>query len=180
MPEKLARDRRMFEISRSEERLTIADGNARLAAIGAGVVTIVAGSGMIGCGLLTDFINAAPYREAGLPHRPDTTIAFAIVTLLLALVLLLLSQHTEIVVDKSRGTLRLVSVRPFRTSVLREVALASVRRARIVGSRGAFWQLEFELDSDQPLAPPALQSDAYEPDELRRIADQINQFLAAT
>jgi hypothetical protein len=167
----------MFEILRTGERLTIVDGNAKKAFIGGLVVTVVAGIGMIGCGLVTDTINAAPYREAGLPYLYATTILFAVLTLLLGLFLLALSHHTEVVLDRAQGMLRVIRVRPLGASIRRDVPLASVRGARVVGSLGAFWQFEFELDSGAPLAVPSMRTDAYAPGELQGIADQVNQFL---
>ena len=61
-------------------------------------------------------------------------------------ILLLLGQWRDrIVFDRVQGTLRLVRVSLFNTSVRREEPLASVRGAKITGALGASWQFAVEL-----------------------------------
>jgi len=98
---------------------------------------------------------------------------------LLLIVVAPLQWRNRIVFDRAQGIRRLVRVTLFGTSVRREAPLASIRSAKVTGSRGAFWQLVIELDSGEAWAPPSasLRSDRYQPDQLQRIADQINQFL---
>jgi hypothetical protein len=164
----------MVKVTQTDERLTIVDGNAKAGFIGTIVAATVIGSGVISCSLHTDFLT----NEAMNEWHYNATILAAIFLLVFGVPLIgLASHHNEIVLDKTRGTLRHAVVLPFGRSIRREVPLWSIRGARVVGSRGAFWQFEFDCESGQPLAPSSMRTDAYVPDDLQKIADQVNQFL---
>jgi hypothetical protein len=76
------------------------------------------------------------------------------------------------------ATLRQVRVSLFRTFVRREEPRASVRRVRITGAMGASWEFVVELDSGELWRPlSSLQTEAYQPDELQKYADLVNEFL---
>src|ERR1700730_1510258 len=169
---------RMIQIAHTGDRLTIEDGNVIASVVGALALIAIAGAGLISCSLVTDNINSEIYRQAGISQTPWGTIASGAITLLLVLVAPL-QWHNRIVFDRAQGTLRWARVTLFGISVRRELALASIRGAKVAGSRGAFWQLEIELDSGEAWTPPSssMYAREYQPDQLQRIADQVNQFL---
>jgi hypothetical protein len=88
---------------------------------------------MIGCSLAVDVEISDVYRQAGIPQTPWFTIAVSAVVLLLIL-LTPRQSHNRIVFDRAQGTLRLVRVTLFGTSVRREEPLASIGSAKITGS----------------------------------------------
>jgi hypothetical protein len=168
----------MIQVAYTGDRLTIEDGNVTASVVGALVLIAIVGAGLISCSLVTDNLNSEIYRQAGISQTPWGTIVSGAITLLLVLVAPL-QWHNRIVFDKALGTLRVARVTLFGTSVRRELPLASIRGAKIVGSHGAVWQLEIELDSGEAWTPPSssMYAREYQPDQLRRIADQVNQFL---
>lgn len=174
----------MIEVTDTGDRLTIEDGDVKASVVGTFVVILIAGAGLIGCSLVFDRHDLDIYREHGLSQlgfsqpTPWLTIGTSAIILLL-MVAAPLQWGNRIVFDRAQGTLRLMRVRLFGTSVRREEPLASIRCAKIIGSLGAFWQLVIELNSGETFALPSadLRTDQYQPDQLQTIADQINQFL---
>jgi hypothetical protein len=143
----------MIEVTDTGNRLTIEDGNLKASVVGTLVVIVIAGAGLIGCSLASDLHDLEFYRQ-NLEHlgfsqpTPWLTIVVSAIVLLL-IVVAPLQWHNRIVFDRAQGTLRLVRVTLFGTSVRREEPLASIRSAEVTGSRGAFWQLVIELNSGE-------------------------------
>ncbi len=139
-------------------------------AVRIGLVRCVAGG--------TDFARSSAGRGGAPRPAPESSVPILATLALVAP----FQWHHRIVFDRAQGTLRLVRVTLFGTSVRREERLASIRGAKVTGSRGAFWQLVIELDSGETWAPPSasMRTDVYQPDQLQTIADQINQFLEAS
>ena len=178
----------MIEITDAADRLTIEDGNVTASVIGTFVVILIAGAGLISCSLwfdvgMSDALSVMPNRsgESAIPYTPWFTIGASAIVLLL-IVVAPLQWRNRIVFDQAHGTLRLIRVTLFGTSVRREEPLASIRCAKVTGSLGAFWQLVIELNSGEAWAPlsASLRTEQYQPDQLQRIADQINQFLGVS
>lgn len=167
-----------MNVAQTGDQLTIEDGNVTASVVGALVVIVIVGAVMTGCSLWFDYTTSEPYREAGIiSPTPWLTIIVSAIALLLVVVAPL-QWHNRIVFDRAQGTLRLVRVTLVGTSVRREEPLASIRSAKVTGSRGAFWQLVIELDSGEAWTPSgSMHTDAYQPIELQRIADQVNEFL---
>ena len=101
---------------------------------------------------------------------------------LLLVVVAPLQWRNRIVFDRAHGSLRIIRVTLFGTSVRREEPLASVRCAKVTGSLGAFWQLVIELNSGETLPLPSadLRTEQYQADQLQKIGEQINQFLGVS
>jgi len=178
----------MIEITETANRLSIEDGNVTASVIGTFVVILIAGAGLIGCSLwldvgMSDALSVMPNRsgESGIPHTPWFTIGASGMVLLLVVVAPL-QWRNRIVFDRAHGSLRLIRVTLFGTSVRREEPLASVRCAKVTGSLGAFWQLVIELNSGETLPLPSadLRTEQYQADQLQKIGEQINQFLGVS
>src|SRR5215467_13334578 len=99
----------MIEIVQTADRLTIDNGNVKASVVGALVVLVILGAGLIGCSLVMDFQNSDIYREAGIPQTPWLTIVVSTILVLL-MVLAPIQWHHRIVFDRVQGTMRLVRV----------------------------------------------------------------------
>jgi hypothetical protein len=189
-----------FEIARTDERLRIVQ---KASLWGSLILFAIIAAPLAGLGIAlpywslahTDFVPPEAHgnlthaelqmvrdelQAMQLMHRIAALTFYGIATLttlgLLAL-LVAVTRRTEIVLDTAKRTLQLASVWPFGVAIRREIALASVCNARVAGSRGDFWQFEFVLDRGDPVAPISMRTNAYQPEELLRIADQVNEFL---
>ena len=120
--------------------------------------------------------DSRPYGDR--EREPGTL--FVNLTVAVAILMLLAQRRNRIVVDRVQRRVRLVRISLFRTFVRREVPFVSVRRAKITGTEGASWRFAIELGSGELWTPLfSLQTEAYQPDELQKFADQVNEFLGA-
>jgi hypothetical protein len=157
---------------RTAERLTIdkgSDADLRKGMVVSFVLLVVLGGCLISLFVAIDVGN----------FRRPAVLTFVYGPIVVVPILLLLAQFRDrIVFDRAQGTLRQVRVSLFRTFVRREEPLASVRRARITGAMGASWEFVVELDSGELWRPLlSLETAAYQPDELQKYADLVNEFL---
>jgi hypothetical protein len=188
--------RSMLKATETADRLTIEDGrNLKAAALGCLTMIVIAGAGLIGCIRLFYYSELLMYHRfldanfseselGGKPTFPWVTTVAGLTVLLLLTMAALGRGRNQMVFDRALGTMRLLRIRlsPLETSVCREEPLASIRGAKLTGSRGSFWQLVIEFNSGEMWEPPlpAMQTEQYQPDELQKIADQMNQFLGVS
>jgi hypothetical protein len=159
-------------LARTDERLTIDQGNDRDLRLNMVITLIlVAAVGAV-------LIRAAVLISATVANELGTL--YVNLTVAGAILLLLGQRRNRIVIDRVQCRVRLVRISLFRTFVRREVPFVSVRRARITGVQRASWRFAIELGSGELWMPLfSLRTEAYQPDELQKFADQVNKFLGA-
>jgi hypothetical protein len=165
----------MSVVEESSQKIVLVDESAKNG--GSRILLTVFGALLIGVALLSSGISS----QAGSSLTVSTKGSILLLALFggtgIGLMLYgIFRTHARVILDKDEGQLKLERVGFGSSRTVRMISLKQVRSVVVDDIQGV-WQLEFELESGEILAPGENLNSSYSQRTLQKLAEKINEFL---